>query len=117
MILPSPWLPGHENKHPMVGENVGNTGTHGMNPWRARCGENRSAGSEGGPGKRIGGNADTAPRSDPYTYIRTFSGWVYAAFVIDVFSRVVVGWQVSTSLHTNLALDALEMGIWARKRA
>jgi putative transposase len=51
------------------------------------------------------------------TYIRTFSGWVYAAFVIDVFSRVVVGWQVSTSLHTNLALDALEMGIWARKRA
>jgi putative transposase len=51
------------------------------------------------------------------TYIRTFSGWVYAAFVIDVFSRMVVGWQVSTSLHTNLALDALEMGIWARQRA
>lgn len=51
------------------------------------------------------------------TYIRTFSGWVYAAFVVDVFSRMVVGWQVSTSLHTNLALDALEMGIWARKRA
>ncbi|MFF5985868.1 IS3 family transposase [Prauserella flavalba] len=51
------------------------------------------------------------------TYIRTFSGWVYAAFVIDVFSRMVVGWQVSTSLHTTLALDALEMGIWARKRA
>lgn len=51
------------------------------------------------------------------TYIRTFSGWVYAAFVIDVFSRMVVGWQVSTSLHTNLALDALEMGIWARERA
>lgn len=51
------------------------------------------------------------------TYIRTFSGWVYAAFVLDVFSRMVVGWQVSTSLHTNLALDALEMGIWARKRA
>jgi putative transposase len=42
---------------------------------------------------------------------------VYAAFVIDVFSRMVVGWQVSTSLPTNLALDALEMGIWARKRA
>lgn len=51
------------------------------------------------------------------TYIRTFSGWVYAAFVLDVFSRRIVGWQVSTSLHTNLALDALEMGIWARKRA
>ena len=51
------------------------------------------------------------------TYIRTFSGWVHAAFVVDVFPRMVVGWQVSTSLHTNLALDALEMGLWARKRS
>jgi putative transposase len=50
------------------------------------------------------------------TYVRTFAGWVYAAFVIDVFSRRVVGWQVSTSLYTDLALDALEMGIWARTR-
>ena len=49
------------------------------------------------------------------TYIRTFSGWVYAAFVIDVFSRMVVGWQVSTSLYTDLALDALEMAIWKRR--
>jgi putative transposase len=51
------------------------------------------------------------------TYVRTFSGWVYAAFVIDVFSRMVVGWQVSTHLRTSLALDALEMGIWNRVRA
>ena len=51
------------------------------------------------------------------TYIRTFTGWVYAAFVLDVFSRRVVGWQVSTSLRTNLALDALEMGLWTRTRA
>jgi putative transposase len=51
------------------------------------------------------------------TYVRTFSGWVYAAFVLDVFSRYIVGWQVSRSLHTDLALDALEMGIWNRTRA
>jgi putative transposase len=51
------------------------------------------------------------------TYIRTYSGWVYAAFVLDVFSRMIVGWQVSTSLRTDLALDALEMGLWARRRA
>jgi putative transposase len=51
------------------------------------------------------------------TYIRTFSGWVYAAFVIDVFSRMVVGWQVATSLYTDLALDALEMAIWRRRHA
>jgi len=51
------------------------------------------------------------------TYIRTHSGWIYAAFIIDVFSRLVVGWQVSTSLRTDLALDALEMGFWNRQRA
>ena len=64
----------------------------------------------------------TAPAPDclwvaDITYIRTFSGWVYAAFVLDVFSRRIVGWQLSTSLHTELALDALEMGIWIRQRA
>ena len=48
------------------------------------------------------------------TYIRTFKGWVYAAFVIDVHSRRVVGWQVCRSLHTSLALDALEMAVWNR---
>jgi putative transposase len=51
------------------------------------------------------------------TCIRTFSAQVYAAFVIDVFARRVLGWQLSTSLHTDLALDALEMGIWTRRRA
>jgi putative transposase len=50
------------------------------------------------------------------TYCRTFTGWVYAAFVIDVYSRRVVGWQLSKSLRTDLALDALEMGIWTRQR-
>ena len=48
--------------------------------------------------------------------IRTFSGWVYAAFVMDMYSRRIVGWQVSTSLHATLALDALEMGLWNRDR-
>ena len=50
------------------------------------------------------------------TYCRTFAGWVYAAFVVDVFSRRVVGWQLSKSLRTDLALDALEMGLWTRRR-
>jgi putative transposase len=51
------------------------------------------------------------------TYCRTFAGWAYAAFVIDVFSRRVVGWQLSRNLRTGLALDALEMGLWTRERA
>jgi putative transposase len=41
---------------------------------------------------------------------------VYAAFIMDMFSRRVVGWQLSTSLHTRLALDALDMALWARRR-
>lgn len=51
------------------------------------------------------------------TYVRTAAGWVYAAFVLDVFSRVIVGWQVATSLYTDLALDALQMAIWRRQAA
>ncbi len=48
------------------------------------------------------------------TYIATWSGFVYAAFVIDVFSRRIVGWRVSKSLRTDLALDALEQALHAR---
>jgi len=51
------------------------------------------------------------------TYVRTFEGWVYAAFIVDVYSRMVVGWQISRSLRTDLALDALEMAVWNRTRA
>lgn len=49
------------------------------------------------------------------TYVRTSAGWVYAAFVLDVHSRMIVGWQVATSLYTDLALDALKMAIWRRQ--
>jgi putative transposase len=49
------------------------------------------------------------------TYVKTHTGWVYVAFVVDVFSRFVVGWQASTSLRSDLALDALEMAIFARR--
>jgi putative transposase len=50
------------------------------------------------------------------TYVSTWSGFCYVAFVTDVFSGFIVGWRVSTSLHTELALDALEMAIWRRQR-
>ena len=48
------------------------------------------------------------------TYISTWRGFVYAAFVLDVFSRRIVGWRVSNSLRTDLALDALEQALYAR---
>jgi len=48
------------------------------------------------------------------TYVSTWRGSVYVAFVIDVFSRRIVGWRVSNSLRTDLALDALEQALYAR---
>ena len=48
------------------------------------------------------------------TYVPTHSGFCYAAFIIDAYSRAIVGWRVATTLRTELALDALEMAIWAR---
>ncbi len=49
------------------------------------------------------------------TYVPTRAGFAYAAFVIDVYSRFIVGWRVSNNLETGLALDALEQAIWARR--
>jgi putative transposase len=49
------------------------------------------------------------------TYVPTWSGFAYTAFVIDAFSRYIVGWRVSGSLQAELALDALEMAIWSRR--
>ncbi len=49
------------------------------------------------------------------TYVSTWSGFVYVAFIVDVYSRFIVGWQISRSLRTDLALDALEMAIWSRR--
>jgi putative transposase len=51
-----------------------------------------------------------------FTYVATFSGVVYVAFIVDVFSRLIVGWRAATSMTTDLVLDTLEMAIWSRSR-
>jgi putative transposase len=50
-----------------------------------------------------------------FTYVPTWSGTVYVAFVIDVFARRIVGWRTSTSMKTQFVLDALDQAIWQRK--
>ena len=85
-----------------------------MTPWRAGCGESRTSGSEGGPGRPTGGNSGTAPRYDPYTYRSTWSGVIYVAFIVDVFSRRIVGWKAARQMTTPLVLDALNMAAWTR---
>jgi len=49
-----------------------------------------------------------------FTYVATWTGFVYVAFVIDVFARMIVGWRVSASMSAELTLDALEQALWAR---
>jgi len=49
-----------------------------------------------------------------FTYVATWSGTVYVAFIIDAFSRAIVGWRAATNMRTDLVLDTLEMAIWRR---
>ncbi len=51
-----------------------------------------------------------------YTYVPTWSGMAFTAFVTDVFSRRIVGWRTAASMPTSLPLDALEMALWTRHR-
>ena len=50
-----------------------------------------------------------------FTYVSTWQGFVYVAFVIDVYARYIVGWRVSRSMHTDFVLDALEQALYARQ--
>ena len=50
-----------------------------------------------------------------FTYVSTWQGWLYVAFVIDVFAWRIVGWRVSSSMHTDFVLDALEQALYARQ--
>jgi transposase InsO family protein len=51
-----------------------------------------------------------------FTYVPTWSGMVYVAFVIDAYSRQIIGWRAATTMRTALVFDALEQAIWTRQR-
>ena len=50
-----------------------------------------------------------------FTYVSTWQGWLYVAFIVDVFARRIVGWRVSSSMTTDFVLDALEQALYARQ--
>jgi putative transposase len=63
----------------------------------------------------------TAPRPDhtwvmDFTYCRTWAGWVYVAFIVDVYSQRIVAWHAQTSKHVELVMIPLRMGLWERDR-
>jgi putative transposase len=51
-----------------------------------------------------------------FTYVSTWSGWCYTAFVIDAYARRILGWSVATTMTSQLVVDAVEQGIWTRQR-
>jgi putative transposase len=63
----------------------------------------------------------TAPRPDhtwvmDFTYVRTWAGWVYVAFIVDVYSQRIIAWHAQTSKHVELVMIPLRMGLWERGR-
>ena len=63
--------------------------------------------------------APTAPNRlwvADFTYVSTWAGWVYGAFVIDAYARRILGWRTATSMSADLVLDAVEQAIWTRQR-
>lgn len=63
----------------------------------------------------------TAPRPDhtwvmDFTYCRTWAGWVYVAFIVDVFSQRIIAWHAQTTKHVELVMIPLRMGLWERGR-
>jgi putative transposase len=86
----------------MDSEAVGHNRTSGVNPVESPL---RRDSLGGGPGKRIGRNADTAPRSDPYTKLLGPAKWTYYYLyvILDIYSRYVVGWMVASRESAALA--------------
>ena len=67
-------------------------------------------------GRRFGPLAPNLLWVADITYVSTWSGWVYVAFVTDAYARRILGWRTSTSMSTQLVLDAVEHAIWTRGR-
>ena len=81
--------------------------THGMNTWRARCGESRTSGSESGPQKPTSRNADSALRPDFYTEHWTGEGKLYLCTFKDVWSNRIVGYSIADRMTAGPAVAAI----------
>jgi putative transposase len=98
---------------------MGELGIVGVCAQRKRPRTTLPGGSGERPADLLERDFDTAAPNRAWvadiTYVQTMTGWVYTAFVLDLFSRRIVGWQVADHLRADLALDALEMAIWSRR--
>lgn len=97
---------------------MGVLGIAGVSPARKAPRTTVPGGEPDRPGDQLGRDFTAAAPNRAWvadlTYVPTVPGWVYTALITDLFSRRIVGWQVAEHLRAELALDALEMAIWAR---
>lgn len=70
----------------------------------------------GGQEKPTSRKADRALLSDPYTYVRTWAGFTYVAFIVDVYAQRIVAWHAATTKQTDLVMIPLRMALWQRDR-
>jgi putative transposase len=84
--------------------------------WRAGCSGMGTSGSEGGQQKPTSRKTGRALLPDPYTYCRSWAGFCYVAFIVDVFAQRIVAWHASTSKTTDLVMTPLRMALWQRDR-
>jgi putative transposase len=75
-----------------------------------------TSGSEGGQQKPTSREAGRALLSDPYTYVRTWAGFVYVAFILDVYAQRILSWHASTSKATDLVMIPPRIALWQRDR-
>ena len=85
--------------------------------WRTTIADEGAARPEDLVGRDFTATAPNQLWVADFTYVATWSGVVYVAFVIDVFSRRIVGWKADTNMRTGLVLDTLEMALWSRDHA
>jgi len=98
----------------LMGE-LGLQGVVGGKPKRTRVGDPQAERPADLVNRQFTARAPNRLWVADLTYVRTWSGFCYAAFIIDAYSRLLVGWQLASHLRTDLALDALEMAIWRRQ--
>jgi len=75
-----------------------------------------TSGSEGGQQKPTSRKTGRALLSDPYTYCRSWAGFCYVAFIVDVFAQRIVAWHAATTKTTELVMTPLRMALWQRGR-
>ena len=68
------------------------------------------------PGIRAAGGRRRCPWIRDLTYVSTWSGFAYVAFVVDAYARRILGWRVASTMDTTVVLDGIEQSIWTRQR-